>query len=123
LSVCLIVLAWQTDAHYPLILAANRDEFHERPSQAAHWWDSPAGLFAGRDLRDCGTWLGADRQGRFAAITNVREKSASSREHSRGELVACYFATQTDAAGWARQVARVCHNYAPFNLLVGDRNQ
>ena len=120
---CLIVLAWQADPSFPLVLAANRDEFHERPTEAAHWWHQPPGLFAGRDLRSGGTWCGADTQGRLAAVTNVREPGASAATglRSRGELVADYFAGAKDARAWAEHVADIGSAYGPFNLLVADR--
>lgn len=120
---CLIVLAWQVDNAYPLLFAANRDEFHERPTDAAHWWDSPAGLFAGRDLCSGGTWCGADKRGRVAAITNVREPGTPSAPCSRGALVADFFASNENALGWARHVAGIGSVYGPFNLLVADRER
>lgn len=122
---CLIVMAWQVDPTCPLVLAANRDEFHERPTEAAHWWAAPAGLFAGRDLRSGGTWCGADTRGRVAAVTNVREPGAdaTSAARSRGALVADFFAGDTDARGWAEHVAGIGADYGPFNLLVADRSR
>lgn len=120
---CLIVVAWQVDSSCPLILAANRDEFHERPTEAAHWWSTPAGLFAGRDLRAGGTWCGADTDGRVAAVTNVREPGEATAARSRGELVANYFAGGHDARSWADHVAEIGAEYGPFNLLVADRTR
>ncbi|AWN15585.1 NRDE family protein [Salinisphaera sp. LB1] len=119
---CLIVLAWQVDPACPLLFAANRDEFYERPTEAAHWWQTPPDLFAGRDLRAGGTWCGADRRGRVAAVTNVREPGATVATDlvSRGSLVADYFATDTGARDWAEQVAEIGAAYGPFNLLVAD---
>lgn len=120
---CLIVVAWQADSSCPLILAANRDEFHERPTEAAHWWPMRPALFAGRDLRAGGTWCGADVRGRIAAVTNVREPGATgaTEPRSRGALVADYFASGMSARGWAEHVARIGAAYGPFNLLVADR--
>lgn len=120
---CLIALAWRVNEAYPLLLAANRDEFHARPTRAACWWDEPEGLFAGQDLRSGGTWCGVDVNGRFAAVTNVREPEAPAAPCSRGALVADYFATDSDAETWAHQVADNGQCYAPFNLLIGDRNR
>ncbi|MDR3416990.1 MAG: NRDE family protein, partial [Nevskia sp.] len=70
---CLIAFAWNAHPDYALALAANRDEFHARPSAAlGHWPDAPA-VAGGRDLREGGSWLALHREGRFAAVTNVRE--------------------------------------------------
>lgn len=54
---CLILLAWHAHPDFPCVLAANRDEFHERPTAPAEWWPGAAGILAGRDLREGGTWL------------------------------------------------------------------
>jgi uncharacterized protein with NRDE domain len=70
---CLITFAWRTLPESPLVFIGNRDEFHRRPSAPAHWWENPAGILAGRDLQANGTWLGLNRQGRFAVVTNFRE--------------------------------------------------
>ncbi|MFU8878571.1 MAG: NRDE family protein, partial [Wenzhouxiangellaceae bacterium] len=67
---CLIAFHWQPGAEVPLVLAANRDEFHERPTRALNWWQWPDGILAGRDEAGGGTWMGVRRDGRFAAVTN-----------------------------------------------------
>ena len=83
---CLILFAVEQHPDYPLVVIANRDEYYARPSRDAHWWDD-ADIYAGRDLEAGGTWLGVDRCGRFAAVTNVREPGAMSPgKRSRGEL-------------------------------------
>ncbi|MEE9254880.1 MAG: NRDE family protein, partial [Pseudomonadales bacterium] len=69
---CLIILAIEASSDYPLIVAANRDEFHERPTAGAHFWGDHSQLLAGRDLKEGGTWMGITRDGRFAAVTNFR---------------------------------------------------
>lgn len=89
---CLIAFAWECHPRYRLVLAANRDEFRARPSLAAHWWDAPP-IFAGRDLVAGGTWLGLGRDGRLAALTNVRHfPEAESGGASRGRLIVDYLA-------------------------------
>ena len=67
---CLILFAYRVTPEAPLIVAANRDEFYDRPAQCAHFWPDVPGLLAGRDQTAGGTWLGISRQGRFAAVTN-----------------------------------------------------
>ena len=120
---CLIAFAWQANAEFDLIVAANRDEFHARPTEPAHWWQQPADVFGGRDLQAGGAWCAADRQGRFAAVTNVREPMREGPARSRGLLVRDYFAAPRDASEWAACVHETGAEYGPFNLLVGDREQ
>lgn len=85
---CLIVFAWRPGHALPLIVAANRDEFYARPAQALAAWEDAPGVHAGRDLEAGGTWLGVGPQGRFAALTNIRDPRQAQGPRSRGELVA-----------------------------------
>src|SRR6185295_11671730 len=84
---CLIVLGWRVHAEHPLIVAANRDEFHARPAAPAAFWEDHPGILAGRDLEAGGTWMGGSRSGRFAAVTNYRGGRDPSAKVSRGALV------------------------------------
>ena len=81
---CLIVLAWRRHRDFPLVIAANRDEFHARPADPMAWWEEQPTLLAGRDLRAGGTWLGVSRQGRIATVTNYRDAVPAVAEQSRG---------------------------------------
>jgi uncharacterized protein with NRDE domain len=109
---CLIVLAFQVHPRFPLIVAANRDEFMDRPAEAAHFWRDAPQLLAGRDLRAGGTWLGITRGGRFAAITNHREmRMAFPQGPSRGALVRQALNGGIDPA--------TTGVYAGFNLIYG----
>lgn len=116
---CLIVLAWQAHEDYPLIVAANRDEFLNRPAAPAHWWTDAGDILAGRDLEAGGTWLGISRDGRFAALTNYRDPSRH-RENapSRGRLVADFLAGAMGIDAYLDGLDPVACN--GFNLLLGD---
>src|SRR5579862_8798870 len=84
---CLILVAWRAHPDYPLVVAANRDEYHARPAAAASWWPEPP-ILAGRDLTAGGTWLAVTRDARFAALTNFRDPARPPRDApSRGCLV------------------------------------
>lgn len=119
---CLIVLAWNAHPRYRLVIAANRDEFHSRPTAPAAFWADAPNLLAGRDLRGGGTWLGVTRNGRFAALTNVRDPS---RERpgapSRGNLVREYLTGADAPTAYLRHVSERTAAFNGFNLLVGDR--
>lgn len=109
---CLIVLAYKVHPIYPLIVAANRDEFLERPTAAAHYWTDASHILAGRDLRAGGTWLGITTGGRFAALTNHRDlRKPLIAGPSRGDLVRK--ALETGIEGIDTSV------YEGFNLLHG----
>ncbi len=119
---CLILFAHRRHPEYPLVVIANRDEYYARPSRDAHWWDD-APIFAGRDLEAGGTWLGVDRRGRFAAVTNVREPGGMQPgARSRGELPRDFLAGATDGEAYLDAVATRAREYSGFNLLLGDSN-
>jgi uncharacterized protein with NRDE domain len=117
---CLILVAWQAHADYPLVLAANRDEFHARASAPVAWWREP-NILAGRDLAAGGTWLGVARDGRFAALTNYRDPGMAQRDApSRGELVPATLASMLPAQLRLQQLRRTGGNYNGFNLIFSD---
>lgn len=118
---CLIVLALRATSKFRLVVAANRDEWRERPAQAALWWPEHPGLLAGRDLQAGGTWLGLTRTGRFGAITNFRDptdRRATAR--SRGELVAAFLLGNDPPATFLAKLVPHAGAYNGFNLIVGD---
>ena len=120
---CLIVFAWRPGHPQPLIVAANRDEFYARPSlPLAHWEDHP-GIYAGRDLKAGGTWLGISETGRFAALTNIRDPQLAQGGPSRGELVADFLLGRQSAEHYLSELSSRAAAYAGFNLLVGDSRQ
>jgi uncharacterized protein with NRDE domain len=119
--VCLLVLAWEVHPTYRLVVAANRDEFHERPSAPLAEWPEPPGMFAGRDLRAGGTWLGVDRAGRFGVITNYRDlQRPLTGAPSRGGLIPAYLSQQAGPASFLAQVEPAAADYSGFNLLLSD---
>ncbi len=114
---CLLTFRFEPGAARHLVLVANRDEFHERPTRVMAWQD---GWLAGRDEQAGGTWLVLARDGRWAALTNVRDPHADPVSSSRGELPVDYLASGQDPAAWAARVAERRARYAPFNLLLGS---
>jgi len=118
---CLIAIAWQARRDLPLMVAANRDEWRERPTKAAHWWPERTELLAGRDLRAGGTWMGITRGGRFAAVTNFRDPSDKrSTARSRGTLVTEFLFGNDTPARFLANLSPRAHEYNGFNIIVGD---
>jgi uncharacterized protein with NRDE domain len=118
---CLILIGWRAHPEFPCVLAANRDEFHDRPSAAAGWWEGPAGILAGRDLKEGGTWLGVTRHGEFAALTNFRDgRARRSDAPSRGTLVAEVLEARRSVADTLRKLREVGPRYNPFNMILSD---
>ena len=116
---CLVVLAFKADSETPLIVAANRDEFHARPTQPAAWWADHPDVMAGRDLQAGGTWLGVSRNGRFATVTNYRDADAqSARFRSRGHLITEFLNGEQTPLDYLRAIR--ADDYAGFNLLLSD---
>ena len=117
---CLIAFAIGASARWPLVIAANRDEFLNRPTlPLARWYtDTGTEVISGRDLRAGGSWLGLSPNGRLAMLTNVREPQPSTGEKSRGELVIRWLEGRMDATQFMAQTDSAA--YGAFNLVLGD---
>ena len=120
---CLILFSYDEHPKYRLILAANRDEFYERPTEPAAYWDEYPGLIAGKDVKAGGTWMGITPALRFAAITNYRDPAAEKKEApSRGHLVLDYLKEEMSPESYLHQLKTHAHAYNGYNLLVGDKS-
>ncbi|HUF72500.1 MAG TPA: NRDE family protein [Gammaproteobacteria bacterium] len=115
---CIVAIAHLASDRYPLIVAANRDERHDRPSAAADWWGGPGSLLAGRDLAAGGTWLGVTSTGRFAAVTNVFEGGTVAPPKSRGALVTGFLRGKETPSEFAAACEDEGSLYGPFNLVL-----
>ena len=118
---CLIFVAYRHHPRYPLVVAANRDEFYARPTAPARFWTDHPELLAGRDLESGGSWLGVTRDGRFAAVTNYREPGkARTDAPSRGHLVTDFLLGADSPAAYLHRVSARGAEYNGFNLLAGN---
>lgn len=119
---CLLVFGWNAHPEYRLILAANRDEFHARPAQQLHRWPDKPGFYAGRDLQSGGAWLAASSSGRFATVTNYRERLKGPQQtESRGRLVSEFVSGTAAANVYSSSIDG--EHYSGFNLLSSDGRQ
>ncbi|MFL6577355.1 MAG: NRDE family protein [Povalibacter sp.] len=117
---CLLVLAWKSHPRYRLILAGNRDEFHDRPAAPLNWWQDDPRILGGRDLKAGGTWLGVARSGRFGIVTNYRDLMAPVEgAPSRGNLVPRFLTGATSPKEFLDDLRGAAMRYSGFNLLVG----
>jgi uncharacterized protein with NRDE domain len=120
---CLIVFSYRQRDDYPLVLAANRDEFYQRPTAALDYWKDRPDILAGRDLQGNGTWLGITRSGRMAAVTNYRDPAVQlNGAPSRGLLVSDFLAGALPAEAYLEKIRRTGDRYNGFNLLLGDES-
>lgn len=118
---CLIALAWKLHPQFPLLLAANRDEMHTRPTDPLQVWPGQPDLIGGRDALAGGSWLLLSRRRRMAAVTNVRVGlAAAPAKRSRGELVHDFVAGDASAETFCAQLSATCADYGRFNLLLWD---
>lgn len=118
---CLIAIAWRVHPRYPLVMIANRDEFHARPTSAAAVHPQYPELFGGRDLEKGGSWLLASSRGRLAAVTNVRLPIPPDPDAaSRGELVVDFARSSQTAPAFAHDLMAHAERYARFNLVMWD---
>ena len=120
---CLLAWSWQPGSAQPLLLAANRDEWLARPTRPMRWWSPRPGrsVLSGRDLVGGGIWFGVEPNGRFAALTNVREpRPAPPAARSRGALALDFLLGDAPVPDFADAVLAHGARYARFNLLLGD---
>jgi len=125
---CLVLTAWQTHPQYPLVVLANRDEFYERPTEPMNWWKDYPHILAGKDkadvLGESGTWMGINKNGKFAALTNIRspnEKNPTAR--TRGEITAKYLINQHTPEEFITTHEKSFSRYNGFNFLATDLSQ
>jgi uncharacterized protein with NRDE domain len=118
---CLILIACAAHPDFPLVIAANRDEYYRRPTATAAFWPDHGHVLGGRDLECMGTWLGVTRDGRFAALTNYRNALARKPEApSRGRLVSDFLLSDLDPRAYLDEIKTKAARYNGFNLLAGD---
>lgn len=116
---CLILVAWRAHHEFPFVVAANRDEYYQRPTASAGFWSDAPQVLAGRDLEAGGTWMGITRNGRFAALTNFRDPARHKPDApSRGHLVADFLTGTQPIDAYLDGLAGASYN--GFNLLLGD---
>jgi uncharacterized protein with NRDE domain len=117
---CLLLIAWKSHPRYRLILAGNRDEFHDRAAAPLNWWQDDPRILGGRDLKASGTWLGVARSGRFGVVTNYRDLQAPVEgAPSRGNLVPRFLTGATSPKEFLDDLRGAAMRYSGFNLLVG----
>ncbi len=117
---CIVFLAIEQHPDYPLIIAANRDEYHERPSRSMQYWGKNPQILAGQDLREGGTWLGLTRTGYFSTVTNYPDVTDTHQQyHSRGELVRQFLINEPTYPESKRYLTKDGNAYRPFNLIFG----
>jgi uncharacterized protein with NRDE domain len=117
---CLNIFSYKAHPDYKLIIAANRDEFYARKTEAAHFWTDKPNLLAGKDLEQGGTWLGITKTGKFSFITNYRDpKSFNKDAPSRGALVSDYLSGSLGPEQYLKSLDDT-QRYNGFNLVAGD---
>ena len=124
---CLIALSvekakdWNGKDSYFFKILANRDEYHDRETIQMHWWGNKS-ILAGKDEVAGGTWLGTNKEGKFAAITNLKENSDINYKISRGSLITGFLESKLSAKSYLEEIEPEKENYAGFNLIVGDKD-
>jgi uncharacterized protein with NRDE domain len=117
---CLILFAYDLHSDYKLVLAANRDEFYDRPTAPLDYWQDHPAVLAGRDLEQMGTWMGVTRSGRMSAITNFRDPANNKLQApSRGHLVSDFLVSGDSPGAYIQKIRRNARRYNGFNLLAG----
>ena len=118
---CILFLAINQHEKYPLVILANRDEFQERPTTSAKFWNEYPDLLAGRDEKEGGTWLGITKKGKISALTNYRDIPLHKEgRESRGLLVKEYLTSEISTAAYLDLLVSKRESYNPYNILIGN---
>lgn len=121
---CLVALALQVHPDYPLVIAANRDEYYARPTDRAGFWQDQPGILGGRDALHGGSWFAVSRDGRFAAVTNIRgDEMEKDAPRSRGLLVSGFLSGTGSMQDYLEQLVEETADYNAFNLLLGTAKE
>ncbi len=121
IAVCTLAIYFRSFADYPVVIAANRDEFRALQALAPTVLSEVPKVVGGKDLKAGGTWLGINQFGMVAGLLNRRSDKADPAARSRGLLCldALRCATVAEAAGLVRSYRS--SDYNPFNLLLASR--
>ena len=122
---CLIAFSYKTHPHYKLIVAANRDEFYQRPTRKAQFWTEEGlpNILAGKDLKANGTWMGVSKTGKWGALTNYRDPSnIKENAPTRGDLVLDFFKSGLSEQEYLQEIQKKAEEYNGFNLLIGNKD-
>jgi uncharacterized protein with NRDE domain len=121
---CLIFLSINNHPTYKLIVAANRDEFYERKTMPAHFWEDSPHILGGRDMEASGTWMAMSKQGKISMVTNYRDPhNINPMAPSRGKLVSDYLLNGDKPSEYLNQVEKKGKAYNGFNLVVGSPDE
>lgn len=120
---CLIFLLVNEHPTYSLVVAANRDEFYNRRTAPAGFWEDAPHILAGRDLEANGTWMGISRSGRISLLTNFRDPgNINPAAPSRGHLVSDFLRMDTHASEYLKSIEQRGREFNGFNLIAGSIN-
>ena len=118
---CLILFSHHNHPNYKLVVAANRDEFYQRPTEQADFWEEAPMILAGKDAEAGGTWMGITKKGRISMLTNYRDLSnIKENAPSRGHLVSGFLKTEQQAADYLHHLETTGSQYNGYNIICGD---
>lgn len=121
---CTALFAYKAHPNYPLIILSNRDEFYNRPTAQANYWDESPNVLSGIDLEKGGTWFGVTKTGRFSLLTNYRDFSKHIESPlSRGLLTKQFLMSKHSPINYLKELETTGNQYNPYNIVVGDLDE
>ena len=119
---CLTALGWKPSSRRPLLLAFNRDEYYNRPTEKADFWEDKPHIYGSRDKVMGGTWLACSTKGRMAALTNFHNREDKGRKfpQSRGEIPVEFCDCNLTAVEFAQQLEERKDDFKGFNVILFD---
>jgi uncharacterized protein with NRDE domain len=121
---CLIFLSIKDHPTYKLVIAANRDEFYQRKTAPASFWEDHPNIVGGRDLEASGTWMAMNKSGKISMVTNYRDlQNINPKAPSRGHLVSDYLLNGSHPNEYLKSIEANGKAYNGFNLVVGSGDE
>ena len=121
---CTTLISYNLNSDYPIVIASNRDEFYDRPTLNAHFWDEYPNVIGGIDEKYLGTWLGITLEGKIGILTNYRDP-ANYRKNlkSRGILLKNFLTTNISIDSFSKTLMNEKNAYNGYNIIFGDVNK
>jgi uncharacterized protein with NRDE domain len=122
---CTLAIYYKAFADYPVVVAANRDEYLVRPALPPTTLSERPHIVGGKDMIANGTWLGINEYGIVAGLLNRRNADGTNDPNLRSRGLLCldvlHYASAADAARFAAHQHGA--DYNPFNLLIASRKE
>jgi len=118
---CTLAILYRVARGTPILIAANREERYDRPTQYPKIQSGTPRVVCGIDRKAGGTWLGVNQHGLFCAVSNRRKLAVPEEPRSRGLLCRELLELRTAKEAASHAVKELSKGiYAGANYVCAD---